>query len=91
MATGDVAVGRSVSDLLTPCVVVHRATAQRNATAMLERAQRLGVALRPHIKTHKTVQGSSQVALKEKAVSRGYVCDSISVCDASEAEVAEKG
>jgi D-serine deaminase-like pyridoxal phosphate-dependent protein len=30
----------------------------RNATVMLDRAHRLGVSLRPHVKTHKTIEGA---------------------------------
>ena len=35
-----------------------QATAERNAASMLERAARMGCALRPHMKTHKTVEGA---------------------------------
>mgnify|MGYP006294570003 CR=1 FL=1 len=42
----------------TPCAIVHRALVERNAGAMRRRARELGVALRPHVKTHKTVEGA---------------------------------
>eukprot|EP01063_Lacrimia_lanifica_P036471 TRINITY_DN7245_c0_g2_i1.p1 TRINITY_DN7245_c0_g2~~TRINITY_DN7245_c0_g2_i1.p1 ORF type:complete len:401 (+),score=157.67 TRINITY_DN7245_c0_g2_i1:73-1203(+) len=44
--------------LVTPCYVLDKAVAQRNATAMLDRAAALGCALRPHVKTHKTLEGA---------------------------------
>src|SRR5215472_5998505 len=41
-------------DVVTPAFLVDRAKVQRNCAAMREKAQRSGVLLRPHVKTHKT-------------------------------------
>lgn len=45
-----------LQDLPTPALVVDRGILERNLATMAERARRLGVALRPHIKTHKTIE-----------------------------------
>lgn len=42
----------------TPYCVVSLARASANAAKMLESARQRGVALRPHVKTHKTVEGA---------------------------------
>lgn len=47
---------RTLQDLPTPAPVVERDILERNLAAMSERMERLGVALRPHIKTHKTIE-----------------------------------
>ena len=44
-----------ISDLLTPAALIERSTMENNTTAMSDRAHRLGVRLRPHVKTHKCV------------------------------------
>eukprot|EP00928_Gymnodinium_smaydae_P026466 TRINITY_DN20777_c0_g2_i1.p1 TRINITY_DN20777_c0_g2~~TRINITY_DN20777_c0_g2_i1.p1 ORF type:complete len:386 (-),score=85.11 TRINITY_DN20777_c0_g2_i1:61-1218(-) len=44
--------------LRTPCYVVDLAIARANAERMRARAQKLGVKLRPHLKTHKTIEGA---------------------------------
>ena len=49
---------RSLASLRTPCAVVRRSVVQANCERMLERARALGVQLRPHVKTHKTVEGA---------------------------------
>jgi D-serine deaminase-like pyridoxal phosphate-dependent protein len=50
-------------DLPTPALLVDLDRLERNVAAMAERADRLGVALRPHVKTHKCVEiGRMQVA-----------------------------
>lgn len=41
-------------ELETPCVVVDLEIAERNVRRMQERADRAGVKLRPHTKTHKS-------------------------------------
>ncbi len=43
-------------DLETPALLLHLDIVERNVTRMAERAQRLGVRLRPHAKTHKCVE-----------------------------------
>lgn len=42
---------------MTPCYVGYLSIIQRNSERMLRRAQQLGCQLRPHMKTHKTIQG----------------------------------
>lgn len=42
----------------TPCAIVELPVFERNAEAMRARASRLGVALRPHVKTHKCVEAA---------------------------------
>ena len=52
--------GRAVSkleDLMTPALVIDKNVAERNAAAMLDKAKKLGVKLRPHVKTHKSLKG----------------------------------
>ncbi|XP_048872543.1 D-threo-3-hydroxyaspartate dehydratase [Brienomyrus brachyistius] len=45
-----------VSDLCTPVFIVDLQKVKQNAQAMLERFQQMGVQLRPHMKTHKTIE-----------------------------------
>jgi len=50
-------------DLETPALLLHLDVVERNVKQMAERATRLGVALRPHAKTHKCVElGRRQLA-----------------------------
>ena len=49
---------RRVEDLRTPCLICCRATLEKNAATMRERAAALGVALRPHFKTVKTLEAA---------------------------------
>jgi D-serine deaminase-like pyridoxal phosphate-dependent protein len=44
--------------LPTPCAVVDLDTVERNTRRMAERMARLGVRLRPHVKTHKCVEAA---------------------------------
>ena len=44
--------------LPTPAAIIDLPTLRRNASLMLDRARHLGVRLRPHVKTHKTVEGA---------------------------------
>ena len=51
-------------DVETPALLLHRDVMERNLTHMAGRAKKLGVALRPHIKTHKCLElGRRQLAL----------------------------
>ncbi len=43
-------------DLETPTLLLHLDVVERNVVRMAERAKELGVALRPHIKTHKCLE-----------------------------------
>jgi len=45
-----------VEDLGTPAALVDVDVVERNASRMSEKASRLGVRLRPHVKTHKTIE-----------------------------------
>ena len=47
-----------VEDLRTPCCLVNLEVARANAARMLQRAAALGCRLRPHVKTHKTIEGA---------------------------------
>jgi len=47
-----------LGDLPTPSAVVDLDVLERNAAAMAARAVRLGVGLRPHVKTHKCVEAA---------------------------------
>ena len=49
---------RTIDDLRTPALVCHRSVMEANAHAMRERAERLGCALRPHVKTAKTLEAA---------------------------------
>src|SRR6266508_5500224 len=50
-------------DVETPALLLDLGVVERNLAHMAERARRLGVALRPHIKTHKCVElGRRQLA-----------------------------
>jgi D-serine deaminase-like pyridoxal phosphate-dependent protein len=52
------------ADIQTPCLVVDRDVLEGNLVAMADRAHDLGLALRPHAKTHKCVEvARRQVAL----------------------------
>ena len=48
----------SVSHLATPCALVDLDVVERNASRMRERMGRLGVRLRPHVKTHKCTEAA---------------------------------
>lgn len=45
-----------INDLPTPALLLDAGVLHRNLSRMQDRANRLGVALRPHIKTHKSLQ-----------------------------------
>ncbi|KAM3838172.1 D-serine dehydratase-like [Diretmus argenteus] len=48
--------GESITALCTPALVVDVDIVKRNAQRMMERCENLGVQLRPHMKTHKTLE-----------------------------------
>ncbi|XP_078119767.1 D-serine dehydratase isoform X1 [Sander vitreus] len=48
--------GEALSTLCTPALVVDVDKVKRNAERMIKRCQNLGVQLRPHMKTHKTLE-----------------------------------
>ncbi|XP_015214715.2 D-serine dehydratase isoform X1 [Lepisosteus oculatus] len=51
------AVPKATQDLLTPAFVVDLPKVKKNAQVMMDRFKKLGVQLRPHMKTHKTIEG----------------------------------
>lgn len=60
----------AVAAVRTPCYAVDLGIAQANADRMLATASALGVTVRPHVKTHKTVE----VALLQTGGRRGGIC-----------------
>lgn len=48
----------NLARLQSPCAIVDLDILERNAEVMITRACRLGVALRPHVKTHKCVEAA---------------------------------
>jgi len=56
-------------DIETPALLLARDVMERNLTHMADRAKRLGVSLRPHIKTHKCLElGRRQLAHGAKGI-----------------------
>lgn len=47
----------SIKDLPTPCFLVDIDKVNRNCSRMIKRYRDVGVELRPHMKTHKTIEG----------------------------------
>ena len=45
----------SIFDLKTPALILHRTRLERNAARMRDRVAKLGVTLRPHVKTSKSI------------------------------------
>ncbi len=59
----------TIDELLTPALLLDLEILERNLKTMQERANKLRVALRPHIKTHKCIEiGKRQLALGAKGV-----------------------
>eukprot|EP00117_Sycon_ciliatum_P020539 scpid85058/ scgid4523/ D-serine dehydratase; D-serine deaminase len=67
-----------VRDLDSPCMIVYESIVRQNCQAMLDRCKALGVQLRPHMKTHKTVEGARLMT--------GGSCSCIAVSTVAEAE-----
>ncbi len=68
----------TIDELPTPCLIVDRGRLERNLASMQEKATANSVALRPHVKTHKSV------ALARKQLDQGAV--GITVAKVGEAE-----
>jgi D-serine deaminase-like pyridoxal phosphate-dependent protein len=66
--------GVGIEALRTPCYVLDIDIATKNAATMLDRARSLGCKLRPHVKTHKTLQGAT---LQTGGTKRGIVCSTL--------------
>jgi len=45
--------GMDVTEVTTPCLLLDIDKVKENANSMIERCRKLGVKLRPHMKTHK--------------------------------------
>lgn len=60
----------SLSDLGTPALLVERNAVQDNCRRMREKARASGTIFRPHVKTHKTIEG----ALLQHDGERGPIC-----------------
>ena len=48
-------IGRKIDELPSPAFIVDLSTVRRNCERMKQRCEALGVQLRPHMKTHKTL------------------------------------
>ena len=73
----------SVDRLPTPCAVVDLERLERNASAMSDRAQRLGVRLRPHVKTHKSAEAAHiQTAGHDGAITVSTLAEAKGFADA---------
>jgi D-serine deaminase-like pyridoxal phosphate-dependent protein len=46
-------IGRQVSELPTPSLIISKPVLERNTKALLDDVKRLGIAFRPHVKTLK--------------------------------------
>ena len=57
-----------LTDLPTPCLVLERSRLASNVERMADRARTLGVALRPHLKTCKSVDVAAMVAPERSRV-----------------------
>jgi D-serine deaminase-like pyridoxal phosphate-dependent protein len=49
---------KSISSLPTPSYLVELHRLKQNVETMRQRAKNLGVSLRPHVKTHKTIEAA---------------------------------
>ncbi|XP_074878529.1 D-serine dehydratase-like isoform X2 [Buteo buteo] len=58
MDSSSVWLGAPLEQLPTPALTLDQATVRRNAERMRERCRALGLRLRPHVKTHKTLEGA---------------------------------
>ena len=50
---------KRIQDLATPAFVINRYAFEKNCRSMLDMARERNFSMRPHIKTHKTVEGAS--------------------------------
>jgi len=74
--------------LPTPCALVDLDRLERNAAAMSERARRLGVRLRPHVKTHKCVEAARiQTAGEHGGITVSTLAEARAFADAGFADI----
>lgn len=63
------AMATSIYDLPTPALLIDQDILERNLTRMQDRANTLGVSLRPHIKTHKCIEiANHQIELGARGI-----------------------
>src|SRR2546428_12525944 len=63
-------------DVETPALLLYRDVMERNLTQMADRARKLGVFLRPHIKTHKCLElGRRQLAQGARGITVSTLFD----------------
>jgi D-serine deaminase-like pyridoxal phosphate-dependent protein len=51
-------IGKPVTDLPTPALVLSKSTIERNIKQLLQDVENLGIAFRPHVKTLKVLNDS---------------------------------
>jgi D-serine deaminase-like pyridoxal phosphate-dependent protein len=68
-------VGCTINDLRTPCLIINVEKATANAKRMAARAKKMGCKLRPHVKTHKTLEGAE---LQTNGTKRSIVVSTLS-------------
>ena len=79
---------RRVGDLPTPALLLDLDVLERNLTRMAERARALGVALRPHVKTHKCVEiGRMQAARGARGFTVATLSEARAFADAGFADL----
>ncbi len=66
-----------LSDLPTPCLVLDRAALARNIDRMAQAVGRLGVALRPHMKTAKSIDVARMVLANQAAPTTGITVSTL--------------
>ncbi|WBW71328.1 D-serine ammonia-lyase [Schizosaccharomyces osmophilus] len=59
-------VGKSIQQVPTPGFVIDKSIFRNNCNRMLDRASSIGVSFRPHVKTHKTSEGTLLQLGKER-------------------------
>lgn len=70
-------VGRRIADVQAPAAIIDAAVVRRNCKLMLEATEKLGVAFRAHVKTHKTTQ-MTKLQVGEDAKVVRLVCSTVS-------------
>ena len=70
----DPPVPKTIDDLRTPCLVLQLDVAQQNIDRMQARAEGLGCVVRPHVKTHKTLELG---ALQTQGTKRRITCSTL--------------
>jgi D-serine deaminase-like pyridoxal phosphate-dependent protein len=74
--------------LSTPCALVDLDRLERNAAAMSQQARRLGVRLRPHVKTHKCVEAARlQTAGEHGGITVSTLAEARAFADAGFADI----